>query len=291
MMFWGDIIIHEPELIAELPRDIVALEWGYEADHPFDEHGQHFARSQIPFYVCPGTSSWNSLTGRTANCLANLIDAARNGIEFGAVGFLNTDWGDNGHHQYLPISYLGILAGAAYSWCLESNEDISVVDGLNQVIFRDTANVLGELFYELGKVLELTPARPHNSTVFNSFLFWDMEDQLDLLGEVPASSLNECLRRFRELESHISDARPDVPDGDLIKAELENSIAMARHGVRRALAFLGEGDDRTALRHELQRIISRHESLWLQRNRHGGLRESSGRLREALKPLHRRGEH
>ena len=35
MMFWGDIILHYPELIRELPRDVVALNWGYESDHPF----------------------------------------------------------------------------------------------------------------------------------------------------------------------------------------------------------------------------------------------------------------
>ncbi|MCZ7545510.1 MAG: beta-N-acetylhexosaminidase [Anaerolineae bacterium] len=36
MQFWGDIVQNHPELIPELPGDIIALEWGYEADHPFD---------------------------------------------------------------------------------------------------------------------------------------------------------------------------------------------------------------------------------------------------------------
>jgi len=30
--------VHHPELIPDLPRDVVALEWGYEAGHPFDDH-------------------------------------------------------------------------------------------------------------------------------------------------------------------------------------------------------------------------------------------------------------
>ena len=285
MMFWGDIIMHEPELIKELPRDTIALEWGYEADHPFNEHTQHFARSQIPFYVCPGTSSWNSLTGRTENCLGNLANAARNGIKYGAVGFLNTDWGDGGHHQYLPISYTGILAGAAYSWCFERNEDVSIVDALNNLIFQDRTGVLGELFFELGRGLELVPVRMPSSTIFNYLLFWDMEEHRERLDEVPVSSWQACLQRFDELQGRISDARPEASDGELLKAELENAVAMARHGVHRALAAQDETMDRTPLRHELQRIISRHEQLWLQRNRHGGLRESSDRLREALKPL------
>ena len=97
MQFWGDIILEHPQLVPELPRDVFALEWGYEADHPFAEHGALFSKAGIPFYVCPGTSSWNSIAGRTKNALENQLNAARSGLEHGAVGFLNTDWGDNGH--------------------------------------------------------------------------------------------------------------------------------------------------------------------------------------------------
>ena len=64
MMFWGDIILHHPELIRELPRDIIALNWGYETDHPFATEAATFAKSKIPFYVCPGTSTWMTLIGR-----------------------------------------------------------------------------------------------------------------------------------------------------------------------------------------------------------------------------------
>ena len=39
---------------------------------------------------------------------------AENGLKHGAVGYLNTDWGDRGHWQVLPVSYLGFAAGAAY---------------------------------------------------------------------------------------------------------------------------------------------------------------------------------
>ena len=117
MQFWSDIIVRdEPELVAELPRDVIALEWGYEADYPFAEHARLIAKSGRSFYVCPGTSSWNTLAGRTDNALGNLRNAAVNGFANGAIGYLNTDWGDNGHMQPLPVSYLGYLAGAAMSW-------------------------------------------------------------------------------------------------------------------------------------------------------------------------------
>lgn len=80
------------------------------------------ALKEIPFYVCPGTSSWNTVVGRTDNAVANLVSAAHHGRENGAVGYLITDWGDNGHWQTLPVSYLGFMAGAGLAWNAEAND-------------------------------------------------------------------------------------------------------------------------------------------------------------------------
>jgi hypothetical protein len=91
MMFWGDIILHHPELIKELPRDVVALNWGYEATHPFEHEAALFAKSRVPFYVCPGTSTWMTLIGRHDNAFANLRLAAKAGRKHGALRYLNTD--------------------------------------------------------------------------------------------------------------------------------------------------------------------------------------------------------
>ena len=117
MMFWGDIILHYQKLIRELPKRLIALNWGYEANHPFEHEAAQFARSKIPFYICPGTSTWMTLIGRHDNALANLRCAADAGRRRGAFGYLITDWGDGGHPQPLAVSYLPSLAGAAVSWC------------------------------------------------------------------------------------------------------------------------------------------------------------------------------
>ena len=39
--------------------------------------------------------------------------AAEAGLKYGAIGYLNTDWGDHGHLQYLPMSFAGLAKGAA----------------------------------------------------------------------------------------------------------------------------------------------------------------------------------
>ena len=72
MQFWGDIIVQAPDMIAELPKDSIALEWGYEADHPFDEHGKAFAarasRSTSAPAPRPGPRSAGAPTTQSATC-------------------------------------------------------------------------------------------------------------------------------------------------------------------------------------------------------------------------------
>jgi hypothetical protein len=281
MMFWADIILHEPKYVPSLPPDLIALSWGYEANHPYAKEAEIFKNSGIPFYVCPGTSSWNSLTGRTENCIGNLLNAAENGKKNGAEGFLNTDWGDGGHHQYLPISYLGFLAGAAYSWSVEKSRGIDLQGALDIFVFRDGSGTLGKAAYELGKVNEETGVLPVNAGIFNRLLFWDMTDKKALEG-LEAAKLLKCLKRFDELaEANIS-SKPEIPDGQLVKSELLNSMAMARLGINKALYALGGKIEASRLKKDLLNVISMHEELWLARNRIGGLHESSNRLRSAL---------
>src|SRR5665213_3728524 len=116
MMIWGDIILKHPKLIHELPKNVIALNWGYEANHPFAKEAAEFARAKIPFYVCPGTSTWQTLIGKHDNALTNLRAAAKAGKKFGAGGYLICDWGDGGHPNPLAVSWPMFLAGAALAW-------------------------------------------------------------------------------------------------------------------------------------------------------------------------------
>ena len=164
MQFWGDIILQHPDLVPELPKDVIALEWGYDANHPFEEHCAKFAAAGLDFYVCPGTSSWNSIAGRTDNALANLVSAAENGKKYGATGYLNTDWGDSGHWQPLPVSYLGFAAGAAYSWSLDANRGLDTANALSLYAFDDPTGNLGRVAFDLGNVYRVVGIEPSNAS-------------------------------------------------------------------------------------------------------------------------------
>lgn len=278
MHFWGDIILQHPELVAELPRDVVVLEWGYEADHKFAEHGALFARAGRPFYVCPGTSSWCTLTGRTANCLGNLENAAVNGLAHGATGFLNTDWGDGGHWQYLPVSYLGFAAGAALAWCAAANRDLArtLPALLDRHVFHDRAGVMGKLVYDLGNAYQVTGHLLGNSTLFHHLLASGRDR--DLFKNVDKARLAAAGEFIAATLLPLRRARMERPDAELIQAEFAQAARMATHACDRALPTNND-----ALAADLREIIAEHRRLWLARNRPGGLADSAARLEARLK--------
>lgn len=155
MMFWGDIILKYPKLISQLPKNAVALNWGYEANHPFIKEAAQFAKAKIPFYVCPGTSTWQTLIGKHDNALLNLRAAAKAGKKFGAIGFLITDWGDGGHPQPLAVSWPMFAAGASLAWNSKAFDEEILQEVLTRDIFgnskvADTAFKLGFIHKKLG---------------------------------------------------------------------------------------------------------------------------------------------
>ena len=284
MHYWGDIIIQHPEFVPELPKDAVVLEWGYEADHPFEEHGAEFANSGIPFFVCPGTSSWNTIAGRTSNCLGNIRNATGNGLRHGAGGVLNTDWGDNNHTQYLPVSYLGFAAGAAMSWCHEANRDEDFTAVLDLHAFRDEARVMGRLSYDLGNAHEKAGPAPHNSTVLFNLLTQAADSPLP--DGVTVESLREAAEHIDSLIEPLDGARMDREDAEIAIDEFANAARMMAHACERGTAMLegtiDSAEKRDKLAREMRTILGEHRRLWSARNRVGGLQDSESAFEQRL---------
>jgi hexosaminidase len=297
MQFWGDIINQYPDLVPEVPKDTIALEWGYEADHDFPGKTRLFAESGVPFYVCPGTSSWNTIAGRTDNCMSNIRNAVENGLKHGTLGILNTDWGDNGHWQTLPISYLGFAYGAALGWSYRQNIDLDLRRALDAFVFQDKAGVMGKLAYDLGNIYQVPGIVPHNG----SFLFHCYGATLQQMrrGTYPGS-LSDKARAILDDDAALTDrllatldaidgvmkpldgARMAAADADLIRREFVLAAQMLRHGVKRALLQLpGSRVHRSDTAADLDAIEAEYRALWLARNRPGGLEDSVARLFQA----------
>ena len=293
MQFWGDIILHHPELISRLPKDIIVMEWGYEADHPFAADGQKFKAAGVPYYVCPGTSTWNSVAGRTDNALANLRNAAENGLANGAIGYLITNWGDNGHWQQLPASLLGYAYGAGVSWNVQGNRDMNVQAVLDTHAFEDRAKVTGKILYELGNAYKITGAPIGNNSILHRLLLrpdMPMEDMIKL--GLRLETLRKTQDYIKRATTELDRAAPSRFDGRLVRDEIRFMAALLSHacqlGIARFEAPDGKissipVDTRGKLADDLKNLIAEHRRLWLIRSRPGGLPDSTARLEILLK--------
>lgn len=290
MQFWADILGNHPEIIPQVPRDLIALEWGYEHFHPFAERTKLLAEAGIPFYVCPGTSSWRTISGRTDNTIGNIRNAVENGVKNGALGMLNTDWGDCGHWQQLPISYLGWAYGAGTSWAFDQNVNMNIPAVLDSFAFQDKAGIMGKLVYDLGNIYQQTGLLLMNSSI----LFWaylipinsvtrsEAPDRIKKwfikIKKLPAK-VHETIRYIDELTSSLDQVQMMCSDAALIVEELRFTSDMLKHGAHRLLAFIDkQAVNRDDLADELSILAERYRELWLARNREGGLDDSVKRL-------------
>ncbi len=294
MMFWGDVIRNHAELIPELPHGVIALEWGYEADHPFAAEGEAFARAGVPVYVCPGTSSWNAIAGRSANALGNLMSAAAAGLRNGAIGYLITDWGDNGHWQPLPVSYLGYAAGAALSWAEAANRERDFARALDRHAFHDARGVMGKAAIDLGNVYLAAEAPMRNASVLAHLLLAPEEPITEgAFAGLTMSGLERAEAAIAAAAAPLAAAEMARADAELVRDELGHAAALlafaCRLGKARLEAHYDAGDisvgDRRRLATELEELVGEYRRLWLQRSRPGGLTDSAGRFASVLKVL------
>jgi hexosaminidase len=280
IQLWGDIIINHPDLIDRLPPDAILLEWGYESDHPFAGHGRLFAASGRQFYVCPGTSSWQSLGGRSLNAFANIRSAAQAGLAHGALGLLTTDWGDHGHQQMPAASLLPMAAGAALAWNV-AQSDRDIIHAAAVHVLHSNSKV-ADAVYELGNVYQRISRKRIRNASLEFFLFREPWDQREKLKLVKPDQLKPELARMKKLIKVFSVAVKKAQAADRwIFDELAFTAHLVRHVLLRAECRLSKnaaGKVTRASKHRWSKIMAAQtadirqlraefRTLWLARNK------------------------
>ncbi|WP_432798123.1 glycoside hydrolase family 20 zincin-like fold domain-containing protein [Poriferisphaera sp. WC338] len=301
VQFWADILLHYPELVNELPKDIVALNWGYEEEHPFDKECKLLEEAGVPFYVCPSTCTFLCIMGRWDNTMANLKNAAFYGKKHGAEGYLITDWGDNGHWQPLLMSYQGYVYGAGVSWCESSNRELDVAKALDVLVYDDAAGVIGETIKKIGRLEVQTQATSKN------ILGWTlMRPECGYAGggevKMPWKKVGPMTKELlKDAHQTICEAIQDIEQTDIqiqvadqVKREFLLGAELLKLSAEMNLARVEEdaamfedisAKKRAVFAKTLEDYIPRYKESWLARNREGGLADSVGRFETILNQL------
>lgn len=288
-LVWGDVLLHHPEVLPDLPAGMIFLDWGYDYDYPFDEHMKMLSDLHVRFIGCPGTSSWCSFASRKRDMLATTNNAALAIKKYGGMGMITTDWGDYGHLQYLPFSYPGLIAAGLIGWDNHPVDEEMIAPVLSKWLNRTD---FSEAILALAGYSMLENQYVHNlSLAFFSILFADTDSLHPIFlkrfilrktlkqNVMTKESYDAIIRLLDDVQKTISQGFAAEPEDSLVKAEILQTIAFIRLSCNANLLVNREKSfDLRTMKVEtvalLEQVIRDHPVLWRLRNREGGLMRS-----------------
>lgn len=174
VMFWADMIYNYPQSYFMVPKDAIALEWGYELiqSQRMTAHCIAYRDAGVRYYVCPSVNTHGALSGRMDVTTFNIRTCAELAVEYGAEGLLLTDWGDGGHPQYWLWSMNPIALAGQYGWNpgkQQDGESFKAEYIRNAETFVDdfafNGVPLSRLLYRMANYYLLEPERVHVCTM------------------------------------------------------------------------------------------------------------------------------
>ena len=308
---WGDIVLKHPEIIGELPPELVVLNWDYAPDGARVARTGEFVDAGLPLVCCPGTHGWQSHGTRLRTSMRNIHQFAGVALEAGAEGILNTDWGDQGHRNTLGVSLHGAAYGAACSWnwrgaAVPDGDDFTRAFALHTFADRSGAVVpviatigdddYGQWAYHVLLESLASPAAFGEGIADTRIMIErvDLDDEalrlkIDAAGALiqdrnwrtVADGWNDRIGETRDFESTALD--------EYALANLMNRAAARRVILARKIRSGGSADrvEMDLHRDELAEIRDQLAALWLKRNRLSRLTDSLKGLDDAIEEASR----
>lgn len=278
-MFWGDIISGHPELYSQLPEGVICLTWGYAANQS-DREAKILHSVGATQYLCPGVCGWNTWVNYIRGSYENITRMCSYARTYGAIGILNTDWGDYGHINHPVFSVPGLIYGAVCSW----GEKVPEYDELNrQISVLEFGDASGELVGLL--------AQMNGATVFDwghvvTLKEWTQQGEAQEKisqnsEEVNMSKVPECNERVGRMEARLREISRHMDSacrGIVECAHVSLEMIRCWNEVGLFLAAMKKGEkpeNGPALAADLERCLHYYQKLWRENGKEGDIMKVS----------------
>jgi hypothetical protein len=148
LLFWGDIGDANPDAVAGLPKDMIAVPWDYSDQTGFDKLIAPFAKNGIETWVVPGDSNWNEVYPQDKTALWNIQGFIAAGQSLGSTGALTSVWNDDGEGLF-NMDWYGVLFGAAAAWQSGQSSIADYQDAYGPVFHLDSSGKIDSAEKEL----------------------------------------------------------------------------------------------------------------------------------------------
>lgn len=289
-MIWGDVLVKHPDKISKLSKDIVFVDWGYNKAYDFVNHAKMLEELKVKYLLAPGTSTWSSITGRFIDMKETIENSTYASKKYHGLGILLTDWGDMGHLQYLPSSYLGFIYGAMLSWSSGTIED---AEKYLAIILND--EILAKVIVELSRYHELEGEyRDYGTRLFASIMWAEhgkrQDDKVNFfLNRMKSNIISyEAVQKLHDLFIQEKNKLQNAKEC-LEKDEIKNAILLLETLLdinERLHSYL----DNCIVNFDepiknLEKYLENHKKLWLARNIKEGYAFSANRINWLIEML------
>jgi hypothetical protein len=151
LIFWGDIALNHPDLIGDIPKDLIVANWDYSPRDSYNSRIEPFKTAGLQQLVCPGVWSWNQIFPNIESSSKNIINFVRDGQTSGAIGMLNTSWDDDGESLF-EMTWYGVVLGAAASWQSQPFDQKAFDAAFDWAFFRTEGQTFVGTIRALGSV-------------------------------------------------------------------------------------------------------------------------------------------
>lgn len=302
LMIWADFALKHPEEIDRIGRDVVLMDWWYEANFDFDRI-RRLRRLGFEVWACPGTSSWNCLFPRVENSCENISRWADAGRRHGATGILNTDWGDFGHYNALGVSFHSYAWGAQQAWSGEVDAK-SFDRAFARHVFDEKSPRIAKIYRRLGAIHEAGFSVANGSAL--QYLYFDPIDRSFFLQHAERRALERSARKLEGVKREV-EALALSDRGDDFLGLARREIAWATHATQlsidkslAALDYIDWRRDPTSLRAGPRNKLARRietiaeaqdaqfeslRTLWFARSESSEFHKTRKRLRRSVTSL------
>lgn len=254
VMMWADAeIINLPNVVEEIPSDTVFLTWGY-SPTPNEANIERISKLGLNQIVCPGTRSWSRFCSQIDVCEPNISRSAEYAKKHGALGILNTNWGDWNNPCSIELAMYGLVLGAEKSWTVET--------GVDDEFYKKVSHLLFENEKGMECMLEISRLHSHSS-------WWGLCDNYIRLRyndgkEFQPSSYEHVLKCQREFTAFIDELKTQSWKNDEYRTEMlisaEGLLVMAELMAK----LSGVEFERITDTH---RWLEKYSEKWLEKNK------------------------
>jgi len=287
LIIYGDMLLKFPDLLNQLPKDIIILDWEYTPSKYYPSLNT-LKSSGRQIIVSPGLSNWRRLFPNYNASFINISNFIHQAKRNNLLGAVTASWGDYGGENLHELNWYGYAFTAECTWHVNSIH-------LNDFNFTFFKNFYGDYFFELDSIY-MHLAEIGNLTRLSDF--WRYPFQINHYSNPEVlKQIHPIQRSARQALQMIGTVSAKVNQN---REHLEYLAYVARRGLvlARKIQYAAEierltqqvlsstnGTSRykntiiamcSTVIHELQRLQEQYQHLWLRINKRNNLQNILG---------------